>query len=93
MLNLIFGKGKEKILLTKGEYKRARRRFLKRKRTFGLFRDTDRDGFPDYLDGHPRNPRKHSFVAALATGAATTAGSVIVSEIVKKGEFRKKSVC
>jgi len=78
------------VLLTKNEMKRARRRYVKRKKQYGKRKDTDKDGTPDYRDGHPRNPKKHSFFAAFVTGAGTALGSAIVAKNVRRRRIVKK---
>ena len=88
MFDLIFGKGNDKILLTKAEYRHAKSRYKKRTKHFGSCGDSDGDGFLDFLDTHPNNPKKHSLISAVVTGAATTAGSAIVAKILKNDEVK-----
>ncbi len=87
--DLIFGKGKHKILLTKAEFKRGKKRYNSRVKRFGLFNDSDGDGFLDFLDGHPRNPKKHTFIGAVASGV----GGAIGQEIAEDYIDHKKSLC
>ena len=88
MLDLIFSKGNMRILLTPSELRRARRRFKQRSRRFGLLKDTDGDGYPDFIDGHPKDPSKHTLITAVATGV----GGAITRELIG-GDRNKKERC
>lgn len=73
----------KKILLTKAEAKRARKRWMKRKK-MSAKRDRDGDGTPDRFDGYPNDPKRHSFVGGLITGIGTQVGASVARSITKR---------